>query len=466
MSSASPVFRAVFSNKEYTFRITIINSAGNITILKKSSIRSLRINDNIFNPFHTGTLDIVNDHNVLENSDTSFHFLGNGSDFMYLEIIPSNASDAFAISLHCIVTNTLDKNDGNSQHKQIDFVEYGQYMMNAQYCNIFDLKKSTGPNSYLNTNAASSAPTGDWIKRIINKVFKSAPDDMSLFDVDPQSGQPMFDAEGSSKINISMYASMTYEKLLTYIMQKHTHNNSPCVLTHDRTSKKFQLISLQRLFEQHEKYTTEVLTYGDPRQSSNSRPSVEFKSSKVHFGQESQIDRFKVIEPSAAFGADHFANEAVSSFSRASGTFTYNMQSLSKNNFLLAYETMFVKPFLKLFSSNLVTPNLHRQALSNNTWVDTTHTQPAAVGETERMNSKLASLLYMNYTYMISLPGNTGRQSRTFVDVYKQAQSSDTPTSRDDLNKLGRHFVTNVTHIFTQDTYTNQLETVKPYKLE
>ena len=461
MSTTSPVFKAIFNNREYTVRIAILNSKGKIGILKKSVIRSLIINDNIFNPFHTGTLNMVNDHNILDSL-----FLANGSDVMYLDIIPSNASEAFAISLRCIVTENLNKKEGESTYKQVEFVEYGQYIMHAKYCSIFDLKKSTGPNSYLNTNAASSAPTGDWIKRIINRVFESEPDDMSLFDVDAQSGQPMFDAEGSSNINISMYASMTYEKLLTYIMQKHTHKGSPCVLTHDRTSKRFQLMSLQRLFEEHEKYTTEVLTYGDARQTDASRPSVEFDSCPVHFGHESQIDRFTVIDPSASFGTEHFSNEAVSCFSRAAGTFTYDMKSLSKNEFLKTYERMFVTPFKSLFASNKVVPNFNTQSLSNNTWVDTTHTQPAAIGETERMNSKLASLLYMNYTYLISLPGNTGRQSRTFVDVFKQAQSADAPTSSDDLNKLGRHLVTSVSHIFTQDTYTNQIETIKPYRLE
>jgi hypothetical protein len=208
------------------------------------------------------------------------------------------------------------------------------------------------------------------------------------------------------------------------------------------------------------------LTYGDARQSDESRPSVEFKSCPVHFGQESQIDRFNTIEPSATFGVDHFSNEAVSSYSRAVGTFTYNMKALSKNKFMKTYEKMFVEPFKKLFSSNKSVANFNTQTLSNNTWTDTTNTQPAAIGETERMNSKLASLLYMNYTYLISLPGNTGRQSRTFVDVYKQAQSSNSAPSKDDLNKLGRHLVTSVTHIFTQDTYTNQLETIKPYRLE
>lgn len=466
MTSASPVFRAVFNNKEYTVRIAILNSKGGIVILKKSSIRSLKISDNIFNPFHTGTLELVNDFNVLENNDPPYEFLGNGSDVLYIDIIPTNGSEAFEISLKCIATSSLDRQEGNSQYKKIDFVEYGQYILNAKYCSVMDLKKDTGKNSYLNTNAASSASTGDWIKRIINKAFESDPEDMSLFDVDKESGQPIFDAEGSSNINLTMYASMTYEKLLTYIMQKHTHNGSPCVLTHDRTSKKFQLMSLQQLFEKNDKYVAEVLTYGDTRQSNEARPSIEFKSSPVHFGHESQIDRFKVIEPSASFGATHFCNEAVASFSRATGTFTYDMKSLSKNNFIKKYEQMFVEPFKKLFSANSVMPNFNNQSLASNTWTDTTNTQPAAVGETERMNSKLASLLYMNTTYLISLPGNTGRQSRTFVDVFKQAQGSDTPTSKDDKNKLGRHLVTSVDHIFTQDTYTNQLETVKPYKLE
>jgi len=117
---ASPVFKAIFNNKEYTVRIAFLNSKGDITVLKKSAIRTLKINDNIFNPFHSGTLEIINDYNVLENSETPYAFLGNGSDVMYLDIIPSNASESFAISLQCIVASSLDKQEGNSQYKQID----------------------------------------------------------------------------------------------------------------------------------------------------------------------------------------------------------------------------------------------------------------------------------------------------------------------------------------------------------
>ena len=76
-------------------------------------------------------------------------------------------------------------------------------------------------------------------------------------------------------------------------------------------------------------------------------------------------------------------------------------------------------------------------------------------------------LLYLNgHTYQFKLEGLTHRQSMTFIDVVKNSDNPDVnnPTKWD-YNHLGRHLITSVKHIFTQDTYMNEIETIKPYAL-
>jgi hypothetical protein len=54
-----------------------------------------------------------------------------------------------------------------------------------------------------------------------------------------------------------------------------------------------------------------------------------------------------------------------------------------------------------------------------------------------------------------------------FIDVVKTAENSNGSfvANKWDRNNLGRHLITKVKHIFTFDTYLNEIETIKPYRL-
>ena len=92
---AQQAFQAVFGDKDYTVKIAMFNSEGDVIVLKKNAVRMLEIDDNIFNPFHSGTILLTNDYNILENGKTPYVFLGNGSDMLYLDIQPNNSSARF-----------------------------------------------------------------------------------------------------------------------------------------------------------------------------------------------------------------------------------------------------------------------------------------------------------------------------------------------------------------------------------
>ena len=65
------------------------------------------------------------------------------------------------------------------------------------------------------------------------------------------------------------------------------------------------------------------------------------------------------------------------------------------------------------------------------------------------------------------MTGKTHRKSLCFVDVVKSAESKNGRyvATKWDLNNLGRHLITSVKHIFEFNTYYNEIETIKPYRL-
>lgn len=474
ITTTSEAFKAVFANKNFTFKMIVSNSEGDVVVFKKNALRYLEIVDNIFNPFHCGEIIITNDSNVLENSNTPMVFLGDGRDMLFLDIQPEDSSDRFKISLQCVITECSEMVYQKSLCKRLSFVEYGQYAINEKFCNVLSLNQGS---SYLQTNAAAAQTTGDLIKKLINDTFDNAADDLSLFDTDAATGQPAFDNEGSGSIRVSPYGSMSCKELLSYALQMHTHQGSPCILQHDRTTKKFQLVSLKRLFESNSRYASEMLGFADSRQVDTSTPSLDISNTPtvaniafdyypINFDTDSQIAEFYTEAPAAKFGVDHFANESISSYSKNSSTFSYNLKSLSKENFIKTYTDLFVKPFESLFSKYKLQPNFYVTTDNQKKrWLDSSSTLPPALTENQFINQKMVSLLYLNYTYVFKLPGITSRQSRTFVDVYKRSLPRGQSPSKWDCNTLGRHFVTCVKHVFTQDNYHNHIETVKPYRL-
>ena len=71
-------------------------------------------------------------------------------------------------------------------------------------------------------------------------------------------------------------------------------------------------------------------------------------------------------------------------------------------------------------------------------------------------------MLFLSDVYTFTLQGITSRQACKFVDVYR-VDNATIEITQYDKNNLGRHFITNVRHIISQDTYSNIVETVKPY---
>lgn len=475
---SSNAFKTTIGGKTYFVSITLMNDQEDMVMLSRNALRLLEIEDNVFNPFHTGSIIITNDFNVIENSMMPYVFLGNGRDILNIHIelegVPTENIPEYTINQQCVVIECNEVMYQNSLCKKIDFVDIKQYMLNEQYSSALSIKSSqsaVGVNSYLLLNAENSQTTGQLIKQIINEVYGNAANDFSLFEVDA-TGKPIFDEEGCLPINVTPYGNMSYGYFLQYVIQMHSHKGSPCILDYDRFTKKFKLISIKRLMEESTTRYNEVLKFPDPQQIDDKLPdstkyNIDYLMVELP-NPESSIMEFYTHAPAAKYGIDFYTSEAISSYSRSTGTFSYNLNSLNTEGFTKQYEELFVDPFKPLLSKYKLSPSFYTPSnakFNNKKTIDVVGSLPVALTEKHFINIKMTSLLYMNHIYKFKLMGNTRRHSMSFVDVMKKSLKRGQEPSKWDYNTLGRHFVTSVKHIFTHDTYYNEIETVKPYRL-
>lgn len=463
-SNTEKFFKAKFGDREFYFRLSLYNyPEGDVIVLKKNALRHLEIIDNVFNPFHTGTIILTNDFNILERSITPYTFLGNGRDMLDIEIIPVVTGDfdkdmsnkdirkVLGLCFTFVVIEATELIYNNSLCKKIKLVEYGQYFLNERYGNVLAL--AGAPKG--DTNASNSQDTGTIIKRILTQVFGSG----DIFG-------KTFDANSNNTLNLRVYDSTPWNQILTYVVNAHTdENGSPCILQFSRGEKKFELFSLAKIFSNHDKAENKVETLLFPGSETITKLNITFKHCPAIFS-ESKINEFYTESPTASFAIDLLANEHIASYSRRDNTFIYDTRSSSKEKLIETFNKLFCTPFSELFSGYNLKPNFY----SNNEVTNTNYSSTGRCHNEHRqtaINQKLKSLLFLGYVYKFKLLGNSNRMSNKFCDVIRADLNNniDGEPSKWDMNTLGRHYVTTVRHIFTQDTYINEVETIKPYRL-
>lgn len=483
-------YYAKYGNEEYYLSLCMFNT-DNVVFLQRNSMISLEIEDNIFNPFHSGTLILANDQNVIEKSPTPFVFHGNGRDILDIKIVPIATGDFdkdskdkenekyLGLSFRFVIIESTEIVHNNVVCKKLSLVEYSQYMLAENICNIFGLKQAGAlVGNYMETNAGNGKPTGEVIKSILYAVYNDGKASDDLFYLDPKTNQQIFEFDGESQITINPYGVMSYQEVLNYVLSFHSFQKSPCVLQFDRFQKKFLLISFKTLFEQNEKYVIESLRFPSTPQNefgvSENKPEqcpIKWEVFPVTF-EESKINQFYIDSPSCKYNVDLAGNSGVLSSSRSFKSMVYNFSTLNSDTFMKTFYDLFVKPFKDQFAKDgggklEVFPNFYPNPNKKNNYNTYKGVLAPEMDEKKFLNQKMCSLLYLNNVYQFKLTGKTHRKSLTFIDVVKTAENKNgkfVPTKWD-MNVLGRHFITRVRHVFNFDTYYNEVETIKPYRL-
>jgi hypothetical protein len=490
-SSDKKAFYAKYGTQEYYFYLALYNDLGYQIFLQRNSMLYLEIDDNIFNPFHSATMIITHDMQVLEKVSKPYVFLGNGRDIVDIEIrqIQSGNFDKdiknekikefLSLKFQFVVVECNDIIYNNNLCKKLVLVEYSQYMMSENICNIFDIGKSGGnQQNYIETIGGNSVNTLDAINSILATVHqkndgtKLAKEELYCYD---DTGNPIFEGDKDLKVFLNPHGPMSYMEILNYILSFHSYEQSPCVLQFDRYQKKYKLISLKTLCKQNKDHCIETLVF--PSQSETMytvERNIGVNNSPIKWDifpistDESRINEFYVSPPTTKYNVMLSGNSAILSNARSFKTMIFDTLTLNSKNFLNNFIELFVNPFKEVFAKNGydLYPNFYPNPNKKNNYNTYKGYLAPELDQKRFLNQKMKSLLYLNNVYNFKLLGKTHRKSMAFVDVIKFTEDdlNNKPTEWD-RNTLGRHFITKVKHIFTFDRYSNEIETIKPYKL-
>lgn len=482
----------IIGNKEYTLNIKlfsempIMDNNGNVTntvieniSLNKNALISLVIDDNIFNPFAEAIL-IFNNIEVFEKtSGNTFTFRGNGRDIVYIDFMQTIEGDTnveaseelkqiFMLSHAFVVTECYDIQYNNSKAKKLKLVELPQYLLNEKKCRF---NTGNGSNS-TNTNKDRSANTGDIIKSLLLEGLSQGENTPKEDLIDSTN----FD-KGQQKMFLSFSGDVSYSDAINYIRKYHScvdpYNDSG-ILQYGRRLKKFTLESIGDIFKEHgnpnKQHGIETLIFGDTvNQGTEIKDTIKYPLYNARF-RESLIIKFDVNNPSGNSSSDFLSNISNISVGKPVNTHIIDLKQGNIKNIIEKFTKLYINPFKQMYGNVELEPNfdLNFSKLEEKSKVfqNKKNDEPRDVSVSTMNHTQLGALLFLQNTYSIMLDGITSRQSGKFVDITNRGTLDIGGSSRWDKYHIGRHFITSIKHVITQDRYINLIETIKPYRVK
>lgn len=457
----------------YHFNLFLFNDQKQFLPLNRAAIKQLTITDNIFNPFHSATLIINSDQQIFERTDFNYTFLGNGRDIIYVELMQAlseNNDDftnernrkLFALNFAFVVVECNDMNIDNFTYTELHMTQYERYILNEATVQI---SSKTNRNA---NNQDRSENTGELIKKILVNVFgetyqnKQTP----LIDennFDKGKNQIMFTPQGN-------YSSMNAIRSILYQHQGEK-NFDWCVLDCERYTKTFSLQSLADIFSKHNELVIETINLKQLVENEKEINggviigSFEWYPNSFSFNDLSDIINHYTDHANAKDIYNLQSNVITTSDIKPDKAFTINIKQGYSQDVLTEFGKLYIEPFKPLFQNKKLIPiiKLNNLQLNGKAAVYKPSDEPADISNNTTSIQKYNAMLFMDRVNIFHLKGLTSRKSGHFIDVTTETNELKTMW---DFRNVGRHFITSVQHIFTQDTYTNKIETIKPYTVD
>lgn len=497
-------FLYVVDQQNYIFKTLFLNPDSNVTVLSKSSIRNITLNDSIFNPFIKGSLTILNNGESLERLNTpknvkefnqdadvlkGYTYRGDGRDLFYLEIVPIENIDESYGKIDDKFNNTFSfKNvfslvsdeqitDGENELKRFDFIDFDEKLMREK--NIFfsttKLLKTDTPLELL-SNEEREIPTGECLKLILKDGLFQNDINEIIF---TQNGEtPNFDT-GASKIFYSTPSCNTAYDDLMYIYDKHVT---------DKTSQDFSFLKKRYFDGQYEltsakskfdkafnkkndaagklNYEKLVITGGAGTGENIVQSSKKSPSTIAYFGEKSNVRDFKFFNIDSNLSSKKNNTKIVHSYSVGDKTFNFEQ----KDSNIVSAKKTFDENYVDNMKGKDGEPSpsivLNSTKVKNLSYenVFSLYSEDEFIRKSSGINKLLKNLLFTNIGVEINIKGQMFRKAGNFFTLDR---SENYVENNFDDKMLGIYFIVEVKHIFNEDnTYTNNIIAVKTYNFK
>tara|TARA_R100000951_G_scaffold111396_2_gene110382 strand:- start:37194 stop:38615 length:1422 start_codon:yes stop_codon:yes gene_type:complete len=455
-------------NRRFKYTVAFANGNGQQFEVNQAAVKHLEIDDNTFVPFHHGMMVLDGSFDAMESSSdgdplSQYQVRGDARDYLVVSITPEYSADNFLAgqsnTLHKLsflfAIYKIDDHPGadGAKDKIIYFREALGQILKEKNANIFSADiAEAGAIS----NSSRSVKTGVLMKELLKQVLDIEEDAFGKWD------------EGGKSLFFNSVAGSTAEDDLNYIHKLHVSENGAgdyCILHYGRDGK-FTLISLAEYFklqfEDPGSYVTETLVMG----GSNSE-TEGIGNDQVPFASGPMLPGFAAIEEffiANTYGEDYTAIIKSNITSSRNSSLGVHKLNFADGNMQVVYDEfkqLYVDPFSDLHGTALdVATPLNKSVLENNTFKQVQSELPLNYSTAQGRNKTLLGMMFMSNVIKVKLRGTTYRQASKFYDLKK---SSNYNESNFDRKYIGRWFSTSVKHVFTQTTYENHIEMVKPY---
>lgn len=413
---------------EYEFECKLTNPDGQEVKFAKSAIRAMTLIDDIFSPLTSGTIAIANPYDMIEEK---YFLRGDGRDKLYIMFKPKDGKG--------MVENTFVLvNDANTVNPLVRSENVKTFaLMDANIVPFMD-----------------KVPNGKRFEGKIGKIIQDIFKDLLGEDVIDKDKWE----EGDFTISYIPPATFRYIDLLRYLLRLFYAKDEEIYVKAllGRENKKYTLQLLSKVFADNDKNTIEAFALGDLTSKLDTSNDNNPPSGPPVKAFDSGLKNLGYSTPLYDWTKEYFLNSLVTGYDPIMGQSKIQKLEFSKvkdkwkNKFVDVFKSLGGKP--KPF------------AMSN----DTTDKRfkyykfpyPVEDGvklvEAEMYNN----LTFLNLQMSFNKMGDTQRKAGKFIDIFTTSGSK---PAKSDEKILGRWYVTEVRHIFSSNSYINEIYGVKTY---
>jgi hypothetical protein len=488
-------YNAIFNSSKYAFKTNLVSNDGRSQELKPGVVRQLVISDSFLNFYTAGYAVVDNSFDGIErntpeninNNNRGFVFKGDSRDFLTVDIMPNLNDSAYAGSSKKEQADKLFRIQSNFaiyNSEDIGGDQLGQkfkklYFWDAYYELLLEKNSyfstansvASGINILNADNSDRGIYTGDALKLFLTDFFNEN-------DGYPATISDNFD-KGDTKIFFSSPANFKGIDALEYILNRHVSsqdkNYDPAFLRLERGALVFSFESLKSIFSKAinvdngklsigEYYleTFKIGEFSDVKNDASLLKTSYTPPNALFFQKIGTINNFSADFMAGQYTQQSITNNIVHSYEHESKSFGVDEDRNTITSTMSVYSTNYVEPFNRPGVNSAFAnffPGNYRDQVKNNRNFFTVMNDPnqrLAFGR----NLCIRNLLFHNNSVLFRVPGSTHREAGKFIGLDRDGNFQ---TSDFDDKILGIYFILEVKHIFSGDSYENEIRCIKTY---
>ena len=415
---------------EYEFECTIKNNDGEASY-NKYAVKNMRIVEDLFSPFLTGDIALVNSYELLEEE---FLIKGDGNDKITIKFKPKD-----------------DKNNDEFDYEFVPIIDYNIGNSDTRSDNYKTFKlidSNTIPfREKVPYNKTYTGKVGDILKEIFIELL----------------GEELVDKENwdSCDIFISYTPPNTfrYNDLVKYLMpslcSKENDLYVKSFLRFDRKKRKFFLKKLTKIFSENDDLAKESFIISDVGGNSETINPNNPPAGAEYAAYLNQLKNFQISTPLYDWNNDYFTNYLVHGYDPMMGQF--RMKKIEFEDLKKDWKELFVDVFKSI--GGKPKPYLPISEDGKKRFKNIKTPYPIEDNVKIVMSEICNTLIFYNLQCSFHILGSGKRSTGTFVDIAKTGNKS----IKSDGKLLGRWLVTSVVHEFFGETYKNIVSGCKTY---